>query len=272
VATQYACPRWRKLTCKALAVAALLLVPGAAGARAPAARSAAAKPACPMIAGATRLATTGPGWSIPSTWATRGNCWGTRELVGLIKRTGARVSRLAPGAVLGVADLSPRGGGASRWHRTHRHGEDVDLLFFWTDEKGNPVPHGPAMVQFDCDGRGTAKDEAGNDVPPLRFDVARTWALVRALAEDRADIVTDVLIRSCLRSRLLEHARTTKAPPGVIARAAKLMRQPRVAPHNDHIHVKIAGSPERCTAPPAAHAAAHPASHPASAPRPTASR
>ena len=235
---------------------ALLLAPLVAAARPPA-----AKPApCPALVDGVRLAKSGPGWQIPSTWAERGNYWGTRDLVDLIKRTAGRLRRLAPGAVLGVADLSPRRGGPSRWHRTHRHGEDVDLLFFWTDAKGNPVPPGPAMVQFDCDGHGASKDEAGNAVPSLRFDVARNWALVRALVEDRANIVTDVLLASCLRSKLLEHARATKAPHGVIARAAKLMRQPRYASHNDHIHVKIAGSPERCTAPPA------PASAPASAP------
>jgi penicillin-insensitive murein endopeptidase len=211
-----------------------------------------------------RLAKSGPGWQIPATWAERGNNWGTRDLVALIKRSAARLRRLAPDAVLGVADLSPRRGGPSRWHRTHKHGEDVDLLFFWTDAKGRPVPHGPSMVPFDCDGRGAAKDEAGNAVPALRFDVARTWALVRALVEDREDIVTDILISRCLRGKLLEHAQASKAPRGVVAKAARLMRQPRFAPHNDHIHVKIAGSPERCTAPPA--------SAPASAPAPVAGR
>jgi penicillin-insensitive murein DD-endopeptidase len=239
----------------------LLLAPAVAAARPPAARGMAAKPACPQLVDGVRLPKGGPGWLIPSTWAQRGNHWGTRDLVGLIKRTAARLGRHAPGAVLGVADLSPRGGGASRWHRTHKHGEDVDLLLFWTDAKGQPVPHGPSMVPFDCDGRGAAKDEAGNAVPPLRFDVARNWALVRALAEDRADVVTDVLIASCLRAKLLEHARASKAPRGVVARAARLMRQPRFAAHNDHIHVKTAGAPERCTA-------AAPASRPASAPAP----
>jgi penicillin-insensitive murein endopeptidase len=233
---------------------ALLLVPAAAGAR----RPAPAQPACPALVDGVRLAKGGPGWHIPSPWAERGLSWGTRDLVGLIKRTGGRLRRHAPGAVLGVADLSPRRGGPSRWHRTHRHGEDVDLLFFWLDAKGNPVPHGPSMVIFDCDGRGAAKDEAGNAVPPLRFDVPRTWALVRSLAEDGEGVITDVLIAGCLRAKLLEHARASKAPRSVVARAAKLMRQPRFSPHNDHVHVKIAGSAERCTAPPA--------SAPASAP------
>ncbi|MBI5482749.1 MAG: penicillin-insensitive murein endopeptidase [Deltaproteobacteria bacterium] len=250
--------------CPALLLA-LLLAPAAAEARPPA-----AKPPCPALVGGVRLAKSGPGWRIPSPWAERGLSWGTRDLVGLITRAAGRLRRLAPGAVLGVADLSPRRGGGSRWHRTHRHGEDVDLLFFWTDAKGQPVPHGPSMVAFDCDGRGASKDEAGNAVPPLRLDVPRTWALVRALAEDRAGVVADVLIAGCLRSKLLEHARATRAPRGVIAKAARLTRQPRFAPHNDHIHVKIAGSPERCTAPPASVPASAsvpaPASAPASAP------
>jgi penicillin-insensitive murein endopeptidase len=240
----------------------LLLVPAVAGARPPSSSRShvAAKPPCPQLVDGVRLARTGPGWLIPPTWAERGNNWGTRDLVGLIKRAAGRVHRLAPGSAIGVADLSPRRGGASRWHRTHKHGEDVDLLFFWMDAKGQPVPHGPAMVQFDCDGHGAAKDELGNTVPALRFDVARNWALVRALADDGGGVVSDILIASCLRSKLLEHARAIKAPPGSIARAARLMRQPRFAPHNDHVHVKIFGSPERCTAPATATA---PASQPA---------
>ena len=75
------------------------------------------------------------------------------------------------GAALEVADLSPRGGGASRWHRTHRHGEDVDLLLFATDAAGRPARAGKAMVAFDCAGQGAPTDEAGNPVPPLMASV-----------------------------------------------------------------------------------------------------
>jgi penicillin-insensitive murein endopeptidase len=195
-----------------------------------------------------RLPATGPGWRIPDTWNQRGNSFGTPQLVGLIRRTAKRIARFAPGAVIEVADLSPRGGGGSRWHRTHRHGEDVDLLLFARDAEGRPVPAGKAMVAFDCSGKGAATDEAGNPVPPLTFDVARNWAFVRAILEDRQAKVEEILIASCLKHRLLVHAREVHAPRDVVARAERLMRQPRVSPHNNHMHVRIAALPEDCLA------------------------
>ncbi|HEY3354029.1 MAG TPA: penicillin-insensitive murein endopeptidase [Polyangia bacterium] len=203
---------------------------------------------CPVPVPRVRLPAQGPGWRIPTTWHTRGLSYGTSEMIGLIKRTAARLLRGHAGAILEVADISPRNGGASRWHRTHRHGEDVDLLLFAVDAAGQPAPAGKAMVAFDCTGKGAATDEAGTAVPPLTFDVARNWALVRALAEERHAKVEDILIAACLRQKLLAHARATKAPRGVVARAEKLMRQPRLSPHNNHMHVRIAATAESCVA------------------------
>jgi murein endopeptidase len=201
---------------------------------------------CPPIVDPTRLPLAGRGWRIPERWAERGIHWGSRDLVGLIRRAAARFARLAPGATIGVADLSPRGGGPSPWHRTHQHGLDVDLLLFMRDAQGRPAEI-RAMVACDCAGKGAAMDSGGNAVPPLTFDVARTWALVRALVEDRGTTIEDILISNCLRRQLLAHARAVRAPRAVLDRAAELLRQPRLSPHNDHMHIAIA-APERCAA------------------------
>ena len=60
------------------------------------------------------------------------------ELVDAIQRAAALVARRQPGAVLGVGDLSQRGGGNVAFHRSHENGRDADLLFYSVDENGAP--------------------------------------------------------------------------------------------------------------------------------------
>src|SRR5689334_14928618 len=69
----------------------------------------------------------GDGYVIPPTWVTRGSSFGTDELVDALVRTARAVHREMPGGTLGVADLSPRGGGATLKHKSHENGRDVDL-------------------------------------------------------------------------------------------------------------------------------------------------
>src|SRR5688572_30834610 len=68
------------------------------------------------LVNAAMLPVRGDGYVIPSTWASRGLNYGTEELVGLIVRAARRVQLERPEALLHVADLSPRRGGASAWH------------------------------------------------------------------------------------------------------------------------------------------------------------
>ncbi len=192
------------------------------------------------LLGAVELPLAGDGYVVPSPWATRGLNWGTEELVGLIVRAGRRMKADPGGGTLYVADLSPRQGGRSAWHRSHQTGRDADLHFLMLDEAGRPVPPPAAMVTFDATGSSALVDEAGNPVQRRRFDVARNWLLVRALLEDPATDVQFLFIYAPLRQMLLDHAMATGEPVDVVARAAAVMTQPGDSlPHDDHLHVRI---------------------------------
>src|SRR5262249_7532585 len=77
-----------------------------------------------------RLPVRGPGYVVPALWATRGTQYGTDELVAAIERVAKRVAREWPGALLGLGDLSQKGGGDSVLHRSHENGRDADLIYY----------------------------------------------------------------------------------------------------------------------------------------------
>ncbi len=192
------------------------------------------------LVGGVRLPRAGDGYEIPDTWADRGLSYGTPELVDMIERVAKRIEDESVDAPLYVADLSPRGGGASAWHRSHKTGRDVDFLFFALDEDGQPAEAPPAMLRFDPDG--TADDGR------LTFDVARNWELVKALISDRRGRVTHIFVAEPLEQLILDHAAAAGERDSLRDRAAALMRQPGdSAPHDDHFHIRIA-PPPRATA------------------------
>ncbi len=202
---------------------------------------------CADLPRGVRLPASGTGFEIPTTWDKRGLSWGTPQLVGLIKRVAERLAEDSD-VPLRVADISPRGGGASAWHKSHRRGVDADILFYMLDGAGNPAPEPRAMLVFDAEGRGAARDNLGNDMPPRRFDTARNWKLVRALLEDRAGNVERILVARTMQKLLLDHAREIGAPAKLIERAAATFHEPtRAPPHDDHFHVRIADPNPPCT-------------------------
>jgi penicillin-insensitive murein endopeptidase len=179
----------------------------------------------------------GDGYLVPDTWAARGLRYGRPELITLVGRVAERVAQELPGATLYVGDLSLRSGGWTPWHRSHRDGRDVDLLFFATGADGLPVAPPDAMVPFDARGVATLPDGTA-----LRFDVERNWALVRALLEDDAARVVRIFVSHALRAQLLAYAVGIDEPPALLARAAAVLGQPSdSAAHDDHFHVRIAG-------------------------------
>jgi penicillin-insensitive murein endopeptidase len=184
------------------------------------------------ILDAVELPARGDGYLVPSSWAERGLSWGTEELVGLLVRAARRVQREAPGATMYVADLSPRRGGPSAWHKSHQAGRDADVLFFATGPDGvTPAPPPSAMVRF---------DDTGLAADGRRFDVARNWLLVRALVEDPAVEVQFLFISAGLRRALLDHAAALGEPADLLERAGAVLLQPGDAPpHDDHLHVRI---------------------------------
>ena len=209
----------------------------------------------------------GEGYVIPGKWRRRGLRYGTDELVAFVVHTGRRVHALLPRSTMQVADLSPRRGGPSRWHRSHQTGRDVDILFFVVDQKGRRVLPDD-MIHFAADGTvetsdepdgssgdaatgdsSTASDTAGEEDDTggkrsLRFDVARNWILVRELISNPIADVQYIFVYDPLAQLMLDHAREIGEPDALIVQAGMLLRQPGdSAPHDDHFHVRIYCAP-----------------------------
>jgi penicillin-insensitive murein endopeptidase len=187
----------------------------------------------------------GIGYKVPSLWEARDNRWATDELVAAIEHAARRVAHEMPGGTVGVGDLSQRGGGDSILHRSHENGRDADLIYFAVDEKGQPVPPADSMPRYGWDGR--ARDPGPQEhgvvygpFSPRWFDVARNWALVRALLSEPQIEIQFLFINNRLRDRLLEFAQAHDEDPGIVDRARELLHQPGDSlPHDDHLHVRI---------------------------------
>jgi penicillin-insensitive murein endopeptidase len=179
---------------------------------------------------AIALPSEGKGYVVPSTWRERGLRWGTPELVGLVKRAAARVRTWDQQATVYVADLSLKSGGATEWHRSHRMGIDVDLLYFARAGQGRQAPPPRAMSSFEEDGGA--------------FDVRRNWLLVKALLTDPAVTVTAIFMADWIKDRLVDYARERGEGRGLVERALTVLGQPSDSlAHDDHMHVRIAAPP-----------------------------
>ena len=194
-----------------------------------------------------RLPTRGATWVVPTRWRERGLRYGVDELVAAVVRVSQEVrARTGRRARLGVADLGPRAGGASPWHRSHQSGRDVDLLFYTRDGRGRPLPPPEGdMIRFGADGR--PLPPRGEDAPyddsqwaSRRFDDRRNWALVEGLLSDPTVRVQWIFVSEPLKQRLLRYARRHERPPWVVAYAQQVLHQPGGSPpHDDHFHVRI---------------------------------
>lgn len=189
---------------------------------------------------AVRLPAEGDGYTVPERWRLRGNNFGTAELVELIVRAARKVEREIPGSQLGVADLSPEMGGPTEWHRSHENGLDADLMFY-VRRAGRPIAPPNVMLLFSPDGSSKPSlDPEGIAAGPLTIDVAREWALVRALLTDPWVEVQYLFVYEPLRQRLLAHAVARGEDPAIIAQATEVLRQPvGAAAHDDHLHLRI---------------------------------
>jgi penicillin-insensitive murein DD-endopeptidase len=191
----------------------------------------------------------GDGYVVPPRWVTRGSSYGTDELVDSLVRSARAVGREAPGGTLGIADLSPRGGGATIKHKSHENGRDVDLIYYAVDARGRPLRPADAMVKYAADGvslpwrREHPEDPApqrGWEPTARRFDVERNWALVKALLEDPEVEVQWIFIAEPLRAKLLEHAVQKGEAPELVERAEWMLHRPTDSqPHDDHMHVRV---------------------------------
>lgn len=191
------------------------------------------KPNHGTLVDGVRLADQGDGFVTREVWQTRGNRFGTDELVDLVTAVARRMRTQVRDVKLVVADLSGRGGGERiAFHRSHQSGRDVDLLYYMRDAAGKPFEP-DAMHVFNKAAR--AIDGSG-----ITVDIPRTWMLVKELLTAPEAVVQWVFMYEPIARRLIEHAERIGEPEALVARARKAMRQPGdSARHDDHMHVRV---------------------------------
>jgi len=172
------------------------------------------------------------------------NHWGRPRLVSAITRIAAEIATELPGGVLTIGDLGAKRGGQIPGHASHRSGRDVDLLFYALTPAGAPVPS-PGFVRYEADG--LAVVQGSEDY--VRLDVAREWLLVKKLVTDSEIGVQFLFISRPLEALLMDYARARGEPLELQYRAQTVMLQPGDSlPHDDHLHLRIACSPEETQA------------------------
>jgi penicillin-insensitive murein endopeptidase len=191
------------------------------------------KPSNGYLVDAKRLADSGEGFKTQAVWKTRGNRYGTDELLDLITGVGRRMARQVTDVKLVVADLSSQGGGAAKaWHRSHQSGRDADLVYYMRGPDGTPW-EADAMRVFGPDAK--ARDGSG-----ISIDIPRTWLLVKAIVTAPEARVQWVFMFEPIAAKLIEHATQIGEPAELIARARKTLKQPGdSARHDDHLHVRV---------------------------------
>lgn len=201
------------------------------------------------LRGGVALPPRGEGFVVPPRWRDRRRSFGTDELAQLIVHTARQVRRAHPRTVLGVGDLSPRGGGPTPEHLSHHSGRDVDLFLYGTTLDGTPVEP-VEMTSYDSAGRSqpppqpTGASDAGvtsgNPPQPQRLDIAAMWTMIKTLVTHPDVQVQWVFIGRPIARLLLAHARRIREPQWLVERAVAVLHQPSDAQsHMDHLHVRI---------------------------------
>ena len=157
--------------------------------------------------------------------------YGTDQLVQLLEDA-ARKFHARTKTRFWIGNIGRRGGGDIPYSVSHNSGRDADVALAYTNAAGAAVDP-PDLVLVDAAGVSRDKEHK------LRFDVERTWQIVKALVQsDKAQIEFLFLARN-LSERILRHAREKQEPVELIERAAALLVQPGGAPHDDHLHVRV---------------------------------
>ncbi len=154
----------------------------------------------------------GPHWMVVDDAET----WATQETVDFLTAAITEVNTRIPGTPpLRINDISKKDGGWIRPHRSHQNGRDVDLGFYYPG--GQPVR---IKKRETC------------------IDVARNWALVRALVTtgDVQVILLDRRVQAVLRAYALQIgedegwvASLFEGPDAILTHARG---------HRDHFHVR----------------------------------
>jgi len=162
-------------------------------------------------------------------------------LVRALEAVARQVAQERPGgAPLVVGDLSAQDGGKIPRHTSHRSGRDVDLAWFVTTPARAPVRN-PGFVNVEADGLARLENGGGY----VRLDVERQWLLVRALLTSPDVDVLWMFASRDVEALLVDHARALGEPPDLVWRAETVLMEPADSlAHDDHIHMRIACTPE----------------------------
>lgn len=178
-----------------------------------------------------------PGLRVRSVSKRRGALYGTAGLNAALQRAARSVAEAYPGSMLYAGDLSAAGGGDLPGHTSHNSGRDADVAFYMRNGDGTHTD----SARFRLIGLGGAASEGP------RFDDGRNWALVEALLRDPSVQVQWIFAAAHLEERLLAYADAVERPKEIVARAARVLLQPKGAsPHADHFHIRLyCGEEER---------------------------
>ena len=161
---------------------------------------------------------------------TRGLSYGSEELVAALEHA-AKALHEKTGTKLWVGNVAAERGGDISYSVSHNSGRDADIAFCYQSFKGEPVDP-PDLVPLNKSGLAAS--------PPLKFDAARTWQVVKALMTYDGAQVQFLFISTPLREAILEAAREAGDDAMLIQKAATVLRQPLgAAAHNDHLHLRI---------------------------------
>ena len=163
--------------------------------------------------------------------------YGTDDMIAGLMETAAALRQADPDMPpLAVGDISGPRGGRIAVHRSHRSGRDADLVFFWTDPDGKPLPT-EEFVRFNRRGR------ARYNGKPILFDTPRNWALVKALLSSQrlGERVKWLFVYAPLKKLLMEYAEREEGDLYILERAWQVLQQPdgRAGRHDNHFHLRI---------------------------------
>jgi penicillin-insensitive murein DD-endopeptidase len=169
------------------------------------------------------------------------NYWGNPRLIRALVAAAARVEEALPGgAPLLIGDISSRRGGKIPGHRSHRTGRDVDLLYYVTTPTGAPIAS-RGFVSIDSDGLGRVPES--DDY--VRLDVERQWLLTKELIRSPELGVQWMFASRDIEALLIDYAIARGDDPELVWQAETVLLQPADStPHADHIHMRIACTPE----------------------------
>jgi penicillin-insensitive murein DD-endopeptidase len=233
----------RRASLLALLVAALALAgcTGTPTPLAPGQRGSVGVPQQGVLTDAAALPKKGEGYAL-----LRGNGrnWGNPRLVSAIQSAARSVARARPGgAPLMIGDMSARWGGEASGHSSHRTGRDADLLIYIVTPQGAPL-ESPGFPRFGPDG--LAEIAKGRFV---RIDLEREWQLVKALVTSREANVQWLFFAHWLEALVIEYARARGEDEELVWYAESVLHQPAdSASHDDHLHLRIACTPDEAVA------------------------